>query len=110
MKFRPLPCEVHHNAPCRIRVWSAHFRLTPGHRSADRVPRCNEEALMRPPFFMDKLEPSERATIKRWQTYVGGFYSALAVLVVAFIVVKTDRVQTHMAKLTAANEAVAAER
>jgi len=65
---------------------------------------------MRPPFFMDKLEPSERATIKRWQTYVGGFYSALAVLVVAFIVVKTDRVQTHMAKLTAANEAVAAER
>jgi hypothetical protein len=65
---------------------------------------------MRPPFYMDKLKPSDRATIKRWQIFVGGFYSVLAVLVVAFIAVKTDRVQSQMAKLAAANEAVAAER
>jgi len=65
---------------------------------------------MRPPFYLDELDPAERTTIKRWQTYVGGFYSALAILIVAFIAVKTDRVQSQMAKLAAANEAVAAER
>src|SRR5215471_19069765 len=64
LKFRPLPCEVHHNGPSRIRVWSAHFRSTP---------RSNEEAPMRPPFYLDGLDPAERTTIKRWQTYVGGF-------------------------------------
>jgi hypothetical protein len=65
---------------------------------------------MRPPFYIDKLEPTERTTVRRWQMYVGGFYSALAVLVVAFMVVKTDRLQLQMAKFAATNQAVAAER
>ena len=64
---------------------------------------------MRPPFYMDKFNPQERATVRRWYLWVGGFYSVLSLLVVALIAVKSDRVQSQMAKL-APKDAVAAER
>src|SRR5262245_7652704 len=66
---------------------------------------------MRPPFYMDKIDPDERAQLRRWQIAVGGGYGALALLLVAgLLVAKTDLARSQMAKLGGSSDAVAAER
>lgn len=62
---------------------------------------------MRPPFYMVKMSPQERATVKRWYAYGAGVYAALLLIVVATIAVRTDAVQSQIAKLT--GDAVASE-
>jgi hypothetical protein len=64
---------------------------------------------MRPWFYLDKLSPQERATIKRWHLRIAGAYSVVALLLVALVVAKTDLVQSQLAKLAASGNAVAAE-
>ena len=65
---------------------------------------------MRPPFYLDKVSPQERTRIKQWHLRVIGFYALLGLVVVTLIVVKMDRVQSQLAKLSPAGEAVAAAR
>lgn len=64
---------------------------------------------MRPPFYLDKMSPQERTEIKRW--YVGGtcVYTALIAIVVGMLAVKSERVQSQMAKLKPSGDAVASE-
>ena len=40
---------------------------------------------MRPPFWMDKLNQEDRATVKRWYAVVGGAYAALSLAIVVLI-------------------------
>jgi hypothetical protein len=44
---------------------------------------------MRPPFWMDKLSPQDRATVKHWYAFVGGVYAALSLGVAALVVTTT---------------------
>jgi hypothetical protein len=68
------------------------------------------EALMRPPFYLDKMSPQERTAIKRW--YAGGacVYGALVAIVVGMLAMKSEHVQSHIARLKASGDAVASER
>ena len=45
---------------------------------------------MRPPFFMDKLSPQERASIRRWYVYGACAYSTMLLLVVAMVALRSD--------------------
>jgi hypothetical protein len=67
------------------------------------------EAPMRPPFFMDKLSPQERTSIKRWYAYGACTYSAMLLLVVATVALRSGPVQSHMTLLAPGGTAVAAE-
>jgi hypothetical protein len=64
---------------------------------------------MRPPFYMDKLSAQDQAMVKRWYRVVGGFYAAIALVVVVTIaLMRSDGAQ--LAKIGAAGGAVAADR
>jgi hypothetical protein len=65
---------------------------------------------MRPPFYMDKLSPEDRATIKRWYLYGASTYSAIFLILVAMLAMRTEGVQSQVARITASSHAVAAER
>lgn len=65
---------------------------------------------MRPPFYLDKVTPQQRAEIRQWNRRVIGFYAILGLVVVTLTAVKMDRVQSQLAKLSPAGEAVAAAR
>ena len=41
---------------------------------------------MRHPFWMDKLNPQERATVRRWYAVMGGVYAAVSFALVALVV------------------------
>ena len=64
---------------------------------------------MRPPFYMVKMSPQERATVKRWYAYGAGVYATLLLIVVAMIAVRTEGVQSQIAKLKGTGDAVASE-
>jgi hypothetical protein len=63
---------------------------------------------MRPPFWMDKLSPQDRATVKHWYAFVGGVYAALSLGVAALVVTTTGVTRPGPGLL--ATDAVAAER
>jgi hypothetical protein len=53
----------------------------------------DEEAAMRPWFYLDKLNEQDRATVKRWHLRVIGGYAVVAVLVVAMVAMQTNASQ-----------------
>jgi hypothetical protein len=65
---------------------------------------------MRPPFYLDKVSPQQRTEIKQWHRRVIGFYAILGVVVMTLTAVKMDRVQSQLAKLSPAGDAIAAAR
>jgi hypothetical protein len=67
------------------------------------------EAPMRPPFFMDKLSPQERTSIKRWYACGAGTYSAMLLLVVAMVALRSGPAQSHMTRHALGGTAVAAK-
>ena len=63
---------------------------------------------MRPPFYLDKVSSQERTKIRQWNLRVLGFYSILGLVALALMTVKLERVQSQLAKLSPAGDAVAA--
>jgi len=63
---------------------------------------------MRPPFWMDKLNPQDRATVKRWYVIVGGAYAALSLGIAALVVTSPGVMRPGPGLLT--TEAAAADR
>ena len=64
---------------------------------------------MRPPFYLDKMSPQERTTVKRWYVCGLGVYATLFLIVVAMLALKTEHVQSQIAKLKSTGDAVALE-
>src|SRR5262245_4835250 len=65
---------------------------------------------MRQPLYMDKLDPHERAEVKPWYLRNVTCYALLALMIVILAAAKMDRVQSQLAKLNPAGDAVAAAR
>src|SRR5262245_12550415 len=64
---------------------------------------------MRPPFFMDTLSPQERTSVKRWYVYGACAYSAMLLLVVAMVALRSDHVQSQMTRFAPSGNAIASE-
>jgi len=72
---------------------------------------------MRHPFWMDRLSPQDRATVRRWYAVIGGVYAAVAFALVALVIAPGgtagDFVRADVARRPASallvSDAVAAE-